>query len=81
MVHTSAGEAWKAFDMEYKDFASEARNVRVAIAMDGLNPYGMGVTSYSCSLVFIIPLNLPPGVCVQRQDILLSLIVPGPEQP
>jgi hypothetical protein len=49
--------------------------------MDGLNPYGMGVTSYSCSLVFIIPLNLPPGVCVQRQDILLSLIVPGPEQP
>jgi hypothetical protein len=81
MVHPSDGEAWKAFDMEYKDFAREARNVRVAIATDGFNPFGMGAASYSCWHVFIIPLNLPPGVCMQRQNILLSLIVPGSEQP
>jgi hypothetical protein len=31
MIHPFNGEAWKAFDMEYKDFASEARNVRVAM--------------------------------------------------
>jgi hypothetical protein len=42
MVHPSDGEAWKDFDMEYKDFAREARNVRVAIAIDGFNPFGMG---------------------------------------
>jgi hypothetical protein len=66
MVHPSNGEAWKAFDMEYKDFAREARNVRVAIATDGFNPFGMGAASYSCWPVFIIPLNLPPGVCMQR---------------
>jgi hypothetical protein len=81
MVHPSDGEAWKAFDMEYVDFATEARNVRVAIATDGFNPFGMGAASYSCWPVFIIPLNLPPGVCMQRQNIFLSLIVPGPEYP
>jgi hypothetical protein len=81
MVHPSDGEAWKAFDVEYQDFAREARNVRVVIATDGFNPFGMGVASYSCWHVFIIPLNLPPGVCMQRQNILLSLIVPGPEYP
>jgi hypothetical protein len=67
--------------MEYVDFATEARNVRVAIATDGFNPFGMGAASYSCWPVFIIPLNLPPGVCMQRQNIFLSLIVPGPEYP
>jgi hypothetical protein len=29
MVHPSNGEAWKTFDMEYKDFATEFRNVGV----------------------------------------------------
>jgi hypothetical protein len=81
MVHLFDGEVWKAFDMEYKDFASETMNVRVAIATDRFNPYGMGAASYTCWPVFIIPLNLPPGVCMQRHNILLSLIVPGPEQP
>jgi hypothetical protein len=84
IVHLSDGEAWKAFDMEYKDFGSEARNVRVAITTDGFNPYGMGAASYNYWPVFIIPLNLlnlPPGVCMQRQNILLSLVVLGSEQP
>jgi hypothetical protein len=81
MVHPSDCEAWKIFDMEYKDFSREARNVRVAIAMDRFNPFGMGAASYSCWPVFIVPLNLPPGVCMQRQNILLSLIVPRLDYP
>jgi hypothetical protein len=27
--------------------------------------------------VFVIPINLPPGVCFQRQNIFVSLIIPG----
>lgn len=28
------GEAWKAFDRRYPDFASEVRNVRLGLAAD-----------------------------------------------
>ena len=38
----------------------EARNVCVALAIDGLNPYGLLAAAYTCWPVFVIPLNLPP---------------------
>ncbi|KAL5648218.1 hypothetical protein ACJX0J_042573, partial [Zea mays] len=41
MVHTSDGEAWQHFDDIHREKAEEARNVRVALATDGFNPYGM----------------------------------------
>ena len=81
MVHPSDGEAWKAFDLEYPEEAADARNVRIALATDGFNPYGMAATSYSCWHVFVIPLNLPPGSLMQRKNIFLSLIISGPEYP
>jgi hypothetical protein len=58
MVHASDGEAWKHFDAIHREKAEEARNVRVALATDGFNPYGMSVVLYTCWLVFVIPINL-----------------------
>ena len=77
MVHASDGEAWKHFDAIHREKAEEARNVRVALATDGFNPYGMSAAPYTCWPVFVIPINLPPGVCFQRQNIFVSLIIPG----
>ncbi|XP_072147856.1 uncharacterized protein [Setaria viridis] len=56
--------------------ALEARNVCVALATDGFNLYGMVAAPYTCWPMFVIPLNLPPGVLLQRQNIFLSLIIP-----
>jgi hypothetical protein len=81
MGHPADGKAWKSFDKAYPVEASEARNVRIAIATDGFNPYGMSASSYSCWPVFVIPLNLPPGVVMQPKNIFLSLIIPGPDYP
>ena len=81
MGHPSDGKAWKHFDEKYEEKAAEARNVRVAIATDGFNPYGMGSANYSCWPVFVIPLNLPPGVLMTRKTMFLSLIIPGPDYP
>jgi hypothetical protein len=64
MVHTSDGEAWKHFDAIHREKAEEARNVRVALATDGFNPYGMSVALYTCWPVFVIPINLPHRRCV-----------------
>jgi len=67
MVHPSDGEAWKYFDDMHPDKAREARNVRVAFATDGFNPYGTGAAPYTCWSVFVIPLNLSPGVMFEQR--------------
>ena len=60
MVHPSDGEAWIRFNDKHRDKADEARNVRVALATDGFNPYGMMAAPYTCWPVFVIPLIFPP---------------------
>ncbi|CAL8999837.1 unnamed protein product, partial [Prunus brigantina] len=40
MRHPADGEAWKAFDRTFPEFAAEPRNVRLGLATDGFNPYG-----------------------------------------
>jgi len=77
MVHPSDAEAWQYFNDRHPEKAAEARNVRVAFATDGFNPYGLMSSPYTCWPVFTIPLNLPPGIAFQRQNVFLSLIIPG----
>ena len=62
MVHPSDGESWKHFDDIHREKALETRNVRVALATDRFNPYGMMAAPYPCWPMFVIPLNLPPPV-------------------
>jgi hypothetical protein len=61
MVYPSDGEAWNYFDRIHHEKAREARNVRVALATYGFNPYGLLDASYTCWPMFVIPLNLPPA--------------------
>jgi hypothetical protein len=77
MVHPADADAWKYFDDQHKDKAGEAQNVGVVLARDGFNPYGLMAAPYTCWPVFVIPLNLPPGIMFKRQNIFVSLIIPG----
>ena len=43
----------------HREKAKEARNVRVVLATDGFNPYGMSAAPYTCWSVSVIPINLP----------------------
>jgi hypothetical protein len=81
MVHPSDAKAWKQFNRLNLDFELDARNVRIAMATDGFNPFGYGKAQYSCWPVFVIPLNLPPALCMKEENIFLSLVIPGPEHP
>ncbi|KAL2231065.1 UNVERIFIED_CONTAM: hypothetical protein Sindi_1700900 [Sesamum indicum] len=56
MAHPSHGEAWKHFDRTHPSFASDARNVRLGLCIDGFSPfgnsrrlYGFGCSSSSTS--------------------------------
>ncbi|CAL8140708.1 unnamed protein product [Prunus armeniaca] len=41
MRHPANGEAWKEFDRTFPEFAADLRNVRLGLATDGFNPYGV----------------------------------------
>jgi hypothetical protein len=79
MVHPSYGDAWKALDTFDPDFAAELRNARIGLATDGFTPFGQMASSYSCWLIFVIPYNLPPSLCMKYKFIFLCLIIPDPD--
>jgi len=39
--HPMDGTHWKNFDLQYPGFMEEIRNVRFALATDGMNPFGI----------------------------------------
>nr|XP_051202656.1 uncharacterized protein LOC127316300 [Lolium perenne] len=81
LSHPADGDAWKDFDDTYKDFAADARNIRLGIATDGFNPFGNMSNSYSMWPVFVVPYNLPPWACMDQSNFMMTLLIPGPESP
>jgi hypothetical protein len=81
MMHPSDGEAWKHFDKEFPEFADEPRNVRLGLCTDGFTPFSFKAAPYSCWPVFLVPYNLPPSMCMKKENIFLTLVIPGPQHP
>lgn len=81
MRHPADSPAWHTFDYHHPDFAKDARNVRLGLATDGFNPFKTMNVSHSTWPVILIPYNLPPGDCMKKSHLMLSLLVPGPTEP
>ena len=81
MSHPADGEAWKAFDRREPSFAEDPRNLRLALATDGFNPFGNMSTQYSMWPVLLTPLNLPQWECVNPANCFMCLLIPGPKSP
>ena len=45
--HPADAPQWKKIDHEYPDFANDARNLRLALATDGINPHGVQSSTHS----------------------------------
>ena len=58
--HPADEDAWKEFDKDNNWFAQDPRNVRLGLATDGFNPFGIMSSTYSMWPVVVIPYNLPP---------------------
>lgn len=81
MRHPADSLAWKHVDEKYKDFALDPRNVRLGLASDGFNPFGMLNVTYTTWPVIIIPYNLPPWLCLKQPYWMMSMLIPGPKSP
>jgi hypothetical protein len=64
-----------------KEFAKEKRNVRLALSLDGVNPYSMQASSHSTWPVLIVNYNLPLWLVTKKFFITLSLFIFGKESP
>ncbi|GKC07076.1 hypothetical protein Tco_0998686, partial [Tanacetum coccineum] len=73
--------SWKHFDEKHPEFASDHRNVRLALTSDGFNPYKSMNSNYSIWPVFVIPYNLPSWYVMKQPNFILSLIISGPKSP
>ena len=69
------------FDTTHLQFLFEPRNVRLGLAADGFNPFGMLSTTHSTWPVMLVLYNLPPWLCMKRSSLILSLVIPGPTSP
>ncbi|KAL6178011.1 hypothetical protein ACLB2K_049531 [Fragaria x ananassa] len=59
--HYADPPSWKHLDNMYPSFASEPRNVRLGLASDGFNPFGMMSLSHSTWPVVMSVYNFPPS--------------------
>ncbi|XP_057803523.1 uncharacterized protein LOC131018837 [Salvia miltiorrhiza] len=79
--HPANAPAWRLVDNKWPDFGNEPRNLRLALAADGMNPHNMMSSNYSCWPVVLVTYNLPPWLCIKRRFMMLSLLIFGPKQP
>jgi hypothetical protein len=79
MRHPADSLAWKHVNKEYKDFAKESRNIRLGLAADGFNPFGMLSVAYTTWHVILIPYNLPPWLCLKQPCWMISMLIPRPK--
>ncbi|XP_050280987.1 uncharacterized protein LOC126721937 [Quercus robur] len=78
MRHPANPDAWKMFDTTYLQFSSEPHNVRLGLAANGFNLFGIMSTTHNTWLVMLVPYNLPPWLCMKWSSLILSLLIPGP---
>ena len=78
--HPVDSVTWKQMDAKYPTFAVEERNIRLGLSTDGFNPFSMQNSKYSCWPVLLVNYNLPPNLCMKKENIMLTRIIPGPQQ-
>lgn len=79
--HPADSQVWKHFDEMNPSFASESRNIRLGLASDGFSPYHSMRNPHSTWPVVLLPYNLPPWLCMKQPNMILSLLIPGPNSP
>ncbi|XP_075514216.1 uncharacterized protein LOC142549251 [Primulina tabacum] len=81
MCHPVDSVAWDTINHKWPNFASDPRNLRLGLATDGFNPFGDLSSRYSCWPVILVNYNLPPLTCMTKENLMLTLLIPGPKQP
>ncbi len=70
---------WAHIDALWLEFTTKPHNVRLGLAVDGVNPYDEKNSSWSTWLVFLFIYNLPPWFVMKNFVVVLTLLIPRKE--
>ena len=66
MRHPADSPSWRNIDYRWPEFGSEARNLRLTLVVDGINPHNNGLNNrHRCWSVVLTTYNLPPWLCMK----------------
>jgi hypothetical protein len=77
ICHVVDSLQWKWVDEQLGDFGMEDRNIRLGLATDGVNPYGVKRSTWSTWPVCLLNYNVPSWLTMKKHFITLSMIIPG----
>ena len=80
LCHPVDSSQWKKINCLYPDFGKEARNLRLGLATDGMNPYCNLSTQHSSWPILLVIYNLPPWLCMKQKYMTLYMMISGPRQ-
>ncbi|XP_062108477.1 uncharacterized protein LOC133819291 [Humulus lupulus] len=81
MRHPVDSAAWELVNDKWPSFSNEERNIRLGLSTDGFNPFSNLSSNYSVWPILLVMYNLPPWLCMKQENILSSMLIPGPKQP
>lgn len=75
--------AWKHIDTHaaFGNFGAEKRNMRLALALDGVNPFKLSNTNWSTWPVLILIYNFEPWFVTKKFFISLCILISGKQSP
>ncbi|BBN67567.1 hypothetical protein Prudu_115S000500 [Prunus dulcis] len=65
----------KDLDRMFPEFAADPRNVRLGLATEGFNPYGVLNQHHITWQIFVFPYNLPPWKCMKKEHMMMTVLV------
>jgi hypothetical protein len=77
--HPADSTQWRNIDSRNPSFANDPRNIRVALSTDRMNPF-MNNSVHSTWPIVLTIFNLPPWLCNKRKYLMLSGLIPGPNE-
>ncbi|XP_010451825.1 PREDICTED: uncharacterized protein LOC104734009 [Camelina sativa] len=81
MRHPVDSVTWDQMNEKYQSFAAEERNIRLGLSTNGFNPFHMKNVNYSAWPVLLVNYSMPPDKCMKEENIMFTLLIPGPTQP
>lgn len=74
-------EQWCFIDEQFPTFSRDARNIRMGLSLDGVNPHSLQSSRHSVWPLLMVFYNLPPYLVTKRFFVSLTIIIPGPKSP
>ena len=81
MRHPVDSLTWVHVNEKWPEFAADPRNLRLGLSTDGMNPFSIQNTKYNTWHVLLVNYNMAPTECMKVENIMLTMLIPGPTAP